>query len=52
MKNGNESWDVLGDSRKHYYGPWEEIGKCRPGKELIRWLDLLPCPLKNLQRVI
>ena len=26
MKNGNESWDVLGDSRKRYHGPWAEIG--------------------------
>ena len=24
MKNGNESWDVLGDSRKGYRGPWAE----------------------------
>ena len=49
-----EKWqrNILGDSRKHYHGPWEEIRKYRPGKELIRWLDLLPCPLKNLQRVI
>ena len=22
----NESWDVLGDSRKRYRGPWAEIG--------------------------
>ena len=27
MKNDNESWDVLGDSRKRYLGPWAEIGK-------------------------
>ena len=27
MKNGNESWDVLGDSGKRYRGPWAEIGK-------------------------
>ena len=27
MENGNESWDVLGDSRKRYRGPWAEIGK-------------------------
>ena len=27
MKNGNEIWDVLGDSRKRYRGPWAEIGK-------------------------
>ena len=26
MKNGNESRDVLGDSRKRYCGPWAEIG--------------------------
>ena len=26
-ENDNESWDVLGDSRKHYRGPWAEIGK-------------------------
>ena len=31
MKNGNESWDVLGDSRKRYRGPWAEIGKYWPG---------------------
>ena len=47
MKNGNESWDVLGDSRKRYRGPWAEIGKYWPGKEPIRLQDLLPCPLKN-----
>ena len=33
MKNDNESWDVLGDSRKRYRGPWAEIGKYWPGKE-------------------
>ena len=27
MKNGNEGWDVLSDSRKRYRGPWAEIGK-------------------------
>ena len=26
MENGNDSWDVLGDSRKR--GPRAEIGKC------------------------
>ena len=26
MKNDNESWDVLGDLRKRYRGPWAEIG--------------------------
>ena len=26
MKNGNESRDVLGDSRKRYRCPWAEIG--------------------------
>ena len=26
MKNGNECWDVLGDSRKRYCDPWAEIG--------------------------
>ena len=35
MKNGNESRDVLGDSRKRYRGPWAEIGKY--------W----PCPLRK-----
>ena len=25
MKNGNEIWDVLGDSRKRYRGPWAEM---------------------------
>ena len=29
MKNGNEGWDVLSDSRKRYRGPWAEIGKWR-----------------------
>ena len=27
MKNGNESRDVLDDSRKCYRGPWAEIEK-------------------------
>ena len=47
MRNGNEIWDVLGDSRKRSRGPWAEIGKYWPGKEPIRLQDLLPCPLKN-----
>ena len=47
MKNGNESWDVLGDSRKRYRGPWAEIGKYWPGKEPIRLQDSLLCPLKK-----
>ena len=49
MKNGNESRDVLGDSRKRYRCPWAEIGKYWPGKEPIRLQDLLPlpCPLKK-----
>ena len=47
MKNGNKSWDVLGDSRKHYRGPWAEIGKYWPGKEPIRLQDSLMCPLKK-----
>ena len=34
MKNGNESKDVLGESRKRYRCPWERIGKYWPGKEL------------------
>ena len=51
MKNGNESWDVLGDSRKRYRGPWAEIGKYWPGKEPIRLQDLLPCPLKKNKNV-
>ena len=44
MKNGNESRDVLGDSRKCFRGPWAEKGKCWPGKEPIRFQDLLPLP--------
>ena len=44
MKNGNESRDVLGDSRKCFRGPWAEIGKYWPGKEPIRLQDLLPLP--------
>ena len=47
MKNDNESWDVLGDSRKRYRGPWAEIGKYQPGKEPIRLRDSLLCPLKK-----
>ena len=47
MKNGNESWDVLGDSRKRYRGPWAEIEKYWPGKEPIRLQGSLPCPLKK-----
>ena len=39
MKNGNESRDVLGDSRKCFRGPWAEIGKYWPGKEPIRLQD-------------
>ena len=31
MKNDNESWDVLGDSRKRYRGPWAEIGNFLEG---------------------
>ena len=27
MKNGDESWDALGDSRKQYRGPWAETEK-------------------------
>ena len=47
MKNGNEIWDVLGDSRKRYGDPWAEIGKYWPGKEPIRLQDSLPCPLEK-----
>ena len=52
MKNGNESWDVLGDSRKRYRGPWAEIGKYWPGKEPIRLQDSLPCPLKKKNQLL
>ena len=51
MKNGNESWDVHGDSRKRYRGPWVEIGKYWPGKEPIRLQDSLPRPLKNNKEI-
>ena len=44
MKNSNEIRDVLGDSRKCFRGPWAEKGKCWPGKEPIRFQDLLPLP--------
>ena len=47
MKNGNEIWDVHGDSRKRYCCPWAEIGKYLPGKEPISLQDSLPCPLKK-----
>ena len=43
-------WDVLGDSRKRYRGPWAEIGKYWPGKEPIRLQDSLPCPLKKIDK--
>ena len=46
MRNGNEIWDVLGDSRKRRCGPWAEIGKYWPDKEPIRLQDLVPCPPK------
>ena len=26
MKNDNEIWDVIGDSRRRYHGPWAEKG--------------------------
>ena len=48
MKNGKEIWDVLGDSWKHYRGPWAEIGKYWLDKEPIRLQDSLPCPLKKI----
>ena len=47
MKNGNESRDVLGDSRKRYRCPWAQIGKYGPRKEPIRLQDSLPRPLKK-----
>ena len=53
MENGTESRDVLGDSRKRYWGPWAEVGKYLPGKEPIRLQDSLPYTLKkkkNLDR--
>ena len=46
LRNGNEIWDVLGDSRKRSRGPWAEIGKYWLGKEPIRLQDSLPRPLK------
>ena len=33
MKNGNESWDVLGDSRKRYRCPRAETGKYEKKKK-------------------
>ena len=50
MKNGNESRDVLGDSRKRYRGPWVEIGKYWPCKEPIRLQDSLPSPLRKKKK--
>ena len=50
VKNGNESWDVLRDSRKCYRGQWAEIGKYWPSKEPIRLQDSLPCPLKKKKK--
>ena len=47
MKNGNESRDVLGDSRKRYRCSWAEIGKYGPRKEPIRLQDSLSCTLKK-----
>ena len=46
MKNDNESWDVLGDSRKRYRCPWAEIGKYGPRKEPILQ-DSLPWSLRK-----
>ena len=39
MENGNESKDVIGDSRKRYRYPWAEIGKYWPGREPIKFLS-------------
>ena len=50
VKNGNESWDVLRDSRKCYRGQWAEIEKYWPGEEPIRLQDSLPCPLKKKKK--
>ena len=47
MKNGNESWDALGDSRKRYRSPWAEIGKYWLGNEPIRLQDSSLYPLKK-----
>ena len=47
MKNGNESRDVLGDSRKRYRCLREEIGKHGPQREPIR----LPSEKKNTHTV-
>ena len=46
VKNGNESKDVLDDSRKRYRCPWAEIGKYGPCKEPIRLQDSLPSEIK------
>ena len=27
MKNDNEIWDVIGDSRRYYHGPWAGKGR-------------------------
>ena len=45
IKNGKESRNVLGDSRKRNCCPWIELGKYWPGKKPIRLQDSLPCPL-------
>ena len=47
VKNGNESKDVLDDSRKRYRCPWAEIGKYGPCKEPIRLQDSLPSEIKK-----
>ena len=39
MKNGNESWDVLGDSRKRYRCPRAETGKYEKKKNEYRTCD-------------
>ena len=38
MKNGNESWDVLGDSRKRYRCPRAETGKYEKKKKRIPYV--------------
>ena len=49
MKNGNESWDELGDSRKRYRGPWAEIYMLFAGWE-VRMVKSCDRGLENTAR--
>ena len=49
MKNRNESWNELGDSRKRYRGPWAEIYMLFAGWE-VRMVKNCDRDLENTAR--